>query len=75
MSEDHRRKAVAAALTLAKLDASQKVAAPYQKALGKLTMEFSLLHFSLERFSWEVWNLTEPMAQILTKDLQLKISR
>ena len=42
----------------------------YEKALGKLTIRFSFLHFLLEKFSWEVWNLNGDVAQIVTKDLR-----
>ncbi len=72
MGREENKKAIAAALTKVKLQEGQKVTASYQKALGKLTMDLSFLHFALERFGWVIWNLNGPMAQILTKDLQLK---
>jgi len=30
----------------------------YQRALGRLTIHFSLLHFVLERLSWKLWGLS-----------------
>lgn len=41
----------------------------YQKALGSLAMNFSLLHFQVEIFSWEVFQVDHQTGQILTKDL------
>src|SRR5712692_5610914 len=45
------------------------IRAAYQKALGSLAINFSLLHFTLEMFSWEVFAVDHQTGQILTKDL------
>lgn len=42
----------------------------YREAIGKLSIDFSLLHFILERMSWGVWGLEETLGSILTKDLR-----
>jgi hypothetical protein len=47
------------------------IEAAYQRALGKLTMHFSLLHFLLERMSWTLWGLNDQTGHILTKDLRV----
>ena len=44
----------------------------YQKALGALAISFSLLHFHLEVFSWDVFGVDHQTGQILTKDLPTK---
>lgn len=46
--------------------------APYEAALGKLTMRFSALHFMLEAFGWKLWQLGPSTGMVLTKDLQTK---
>lgn len=33
----------------------------YREAIGKLSIDFSLLHFILERMSWGVWDLEETL--------------
>jgi hypothetical protein len=43
--------------------------APYERALGKLTIRFSLLHISLESFAWDAWGLATRTAHVLTRDL------
>lgn len=45
---------------------------PYEAALGKLTIEFSWLHFALERFGWKLWKLRPVDGMVLTKDLPTK---
>lgn len=47
--------------------------APYEKALGKMTIRFSLLHISLECFAWEAWGLAIRTALVLTKDLPITL--
>ncbi len=44
----------------------------YEQALGKLAINFSLLHYLLERFGWITWGLHTEFAQILTRDLPTK---
>ena len=48
------------------------VQADYEKALGRLTIRFSWLHYFLETFGWKVWGLNPTSGSILTKDLQTK---
>ena len=69
MSKNKPRQTVAAALIQQRLQEQERLQAPYERALGKLSMEFSLLHILLEQFSWGVWNLHGPLGLILTKDL------
>ena len=47
--------------------------APYERALGKLSIRFSLLHSLLEGFCWEVWGMNPHVAAIITKDLPTKV--
>lgn len=63
---DAKRKVVDALMAAAH-DKGVRVA--YQKALGSLAINFSLLHFHLEMFSWEVFAVDHQTGQILTKDL------
>lgn len=46
--------------------------APYEAALGKLTIRFSSLHFLLEAFAWKLWKVEPSTGMILTKDLPTK---
>jgi len=46
--------------------------APYERALGKLSIRFSLLHSLVEEFGWQVWGMNMPVAVIITKDLPIK---
>jgi hypothetical protein len=71
MSKDKSREAIMVALMQRHLEAQEKLEGPYEKALGKLAIRFSLLHFLLERFGWEVWNLNGHLALIITKDLPI----
>jgi hypothetical protein len=71
MSKDRPREAVTAALLLRQVEAQRKLDAPYEKALGKLAIRFSLLHFLLEQFTWEIWRLDKDLGMILTKDLRV----
>lgn len=75
MSKDKARESITEALTERELrrafEAQEKLEAPYERALGKLTIRFSLLHFFLERFSWEAWNLNTSAGSIVTKDLRI----
>lgn len=41
----------------------------YQKAIGSVAMNFSLLHFHLEMFSWDVFAVDHQTGRILTTDL------
>ncbi len=72
MSEPEGLIPATVASTSASPEAKEKITASYENALGKLTINFSLLHFVLERFGQKIWNLNGPSAMILTKDLQLK---
>lgn len=62
----------AVAAALAELEAQDKLEGPYERALGKLSIRFSLLHLTLEQFSWDVWGVYTALASILTKDLPTK---
>jgi hypothetical protein len=62
----------AIAAVLVQLEAQDKLEGPYEKALGKLSIRFSLLHLTLEQFSWDVWGVKAPLASIITKDLTTK---
>lgn len=71
MSKDKGREAIAEAMIQRQLEALERLEGPYEKALGKLAMRFSLLHVVLERFSWEAWNLSPSSGSVLTKDLRV----
>lgn len=62
----------AIAVALAQLEAQDKLEGPYERALGKLSIRFSLLHLTLEQFSWDVWGVNVPLASIITKNLTTK---
>lgn len=49
---------------------SPKLVEQYEKALGKLAMEFSFLHVVLEQAAWWIWGLRRDVGRILTKDLR-----
>jgi hypothetical protein len=49
-----------------------RLTAPYERALGKLSIRFSLLHSLVEEFSWRIWGLNNDVGAILTKDLPTK---
>lgn len=44
----------------------------YERALGKLSIRFSLLHTLVEEFSWRIWGINSDLGAILTKDLPTK---
>lgn len=44
----------------------------YERALGRLAINFSLLHKVAEAFAWQTWGIHEEFSQILTKDLPFK---
>lgn len=67
MSDTKRKEIVEALIDAAIGD--KGVRAAYQRALGSLAINFSLLHFYLEMFSWEVFAVDHQAGQILTKDL------
>lgn len=67
MNDQKRRQIVDALMDAAIGDKGMRAA--YQKALGSLAMNFSLLHFQLEMFSWEAFKVDHETGQILTKDL------
>ena len=70
MSKDKPREAVTEALRIQRhLETQEKLEAPYEKALGKLTIRFSLLHITLEQFAWSLWSIKGHLASIITKDL------
>ncbi len=49
-----------------------RLTAPYERALGKLSIRFSLLHSLVEEFGWRIWGLNSDVGAILTKDLPTK---
>jgi hypothetical protein len=65
---DAKRKQLVDALVDAAIG-DKGIRAQYQKALGSLAINFSLLHFELEMFSWDVFEVDHQTGQILTKDL------
>ena len=65
---DPKRKQIVDALVDAAIG-DKGIRAAYQKALGSLAMNFSLLHFQVEMFSWGVFQVDHQTGQILTKDL------
>ncbi len=67
MNDPKRKQIVDALVDAATGDKGTRAA--YQKALGSLAMNFSLLHFQLEMFSWDVFDVDHQTGQILTKDL------
>lgn len=54
------------------IEERKRLIAPYERALGKLSIRFSLLHLMLEEFGWKVWGLDSQVGSILTKDLPTK---
>lgn len=72
MSQDDPKEAVTRALIEKQLEEQEKLERSYERAIGKLAIRFSLLHFLLELFSWEVWNQNPALGRILTKDLPTK---
>ena len=71
MSKDKGREAIAGLLTQRQLEVLNRLKRQYERALGKLAMRFSLLHVTLEWFSWKAWNLNPRSGRILTKDLRV----
>lgn len=65
---DTKRKEIVEALIEAAIG-DKGIRAAYQRALGSLAINFSLLHSYLEMFSWEVFAVDRQVGQILTKDL------
>ena len=59
-------------LKKAMVEASLDLERGYERALGRLAISFSLLHYLLERIGWAFWGLHPEFAQILTKDLPIK---
>jgi hypothetical protein len=49
-----------------------RLTAPYERALGNLSIRFSLLHSLVEEFAWRIWGLNSDVGAILTKDLPTK---
>lgn len=70
MGKSKAIEAVALALVQQRLDEQDKLEGPYEKALGRLSIRFSLLHVILEQFSWEVWGIESRIGSIITKDLR-----
>lgn len=54
--------------SLARREMQEKLEAPYEKALGKLIIRFSLLHVTLEQYSWHLWGIKGRSA-LVTRDL------
>ena len=69
MSIKDAREKIARVLLEKQLEERDKLEGPYERALGKLAIRFSLLHFTLEMFSWEMWGIKGTLASILTRDL------
>ena len=46
---------------------SQELVEQYEKALGKLAMEFSFLHVVLEQAAWWIWGLHREVGRVLTE--------
>lgn len=44
----------------------------YERALGQMSIRFSLLHALLEELGWKIWGLNKQVGPILTKDLPIK---
>jgi hypothetical protein len=44
----------------------------YERALGEMSIRFSLLHSLVEEFSWRIWGLDRDVGIIVTKDLPTK---
>ena len=72
MSNDPNRKAIEDALLARFLDERDKIESAYERALGKLAIRFSLLHFTLEQFCWDMWGIKDRLALIMTGDLPTK---
>jgi len=70
VGKDKGREAIAEAMIQRQLEALERLEGPYERALGKLAMRFSLLHVVLERFSWQAWNLNPSSGSVLTNDLR-----
>ena len=71
MSED-KEAAASPKRQLDEVKEHHRLNAPYERALGRLSIRFSLLHALLEQFSWKIWGLNERVGTILTKDLPTK---
>ncbi len=69
MSEKERRAAVARALISSQVEQQDRLHAPYERALGKLAIRFSLLHAVLEQFGWRVWGMEPQVGALITSDL------
>ncbi len=54
------------------VETQDRLDAPYERALGKLSIRFSLLHSLLEQFGWEIWSMNAHLAPILTRDFPTK---
>lgn len=55
-----------------RVETQNRLNEPYERALGKLSIRFSLLHSILEQFGWDLWGMDAHAASILTKDLPTK---
>jgi hypothetical protein len=44
----------------------------YERALGQMSIRFSLLHAVLEELGWKIWGLNKQVGPILTKNLPIK---
>jgi len=71
MKKDDARTQVADALVERLLEARPAIEVAYERALGKLAIRFSLLHFFLERFGWVGWGVQEHIGKILTSNLPI----
>ncbi len=49
---------------------SQHLVEQYEKALGKLAMQFSFLHVVLEQAAWWIWGLHREVGRVLTKEMR-----
>jgi hypothetical protein len=50
----------------------KKLTIRYERALGQMSIRFSLLHSLLEELGWKIWGLNKQVGPILTKDLPTK---
>lgn len=61
-----------AASKLEKDKERKKRTVQYERALGRMSIRFSLLHSLVEEFAWRIWGLNSDVGAILTKDLPTK---
>jgi hypothetical protein len=72
LSSDGEREVIVRTLVEKEFEAHDKLVASYERALGKLAIRFSLLHFVLEQLCWEIWGMEGRLALIMPADLPTK---